>query len=76
MNRTEIMQISETERVVVSAILTNYHQVLINEIWVIHNEKGPAITSSRAKRYALYGVELTEQEWLSRTSKLGKILYG
>jgi hypothetical protein len=44
--------------------------------WLLHNEKGPAIErSGSSNSYYLEGTELTQKEWLIKTTKLGKILY-
>lgn len=42
-----------------------------------YREDGPAIIYSDGyEYYYLGGDELTKREWLARTSKLGKVLYG
>jgi hypothetical protein len=52
------------------------HEKFIDGLWLLHNEKGPAIIGIAYLGYYISGLYLTEQEWLGRTTKLGKVLYG
>lgn len=53
------------------------HEKLIDSHWVVHRLDGPAIefTSGR-DLYYIEGICHSESEFLAKTSKLGKILYG
>jgi hypothetical protein len=57
------------------------HEKLINGEWLLHNEKGPAIIGTYSyNRYMgghyLEGMFYYEKEFLAKTTKLGKVLYG
>jgi hypothetical protein len=74
-----INYLSCTERTLESKTSNSYyHQELIDDCWEIHCEDGPAAYWSDfgMSEYRLYGDFLTKEEWLNRTTKLGKVLYG
>lgn len=52
------------------------YQKYMNGVWVFHRMDGPAIVMHDGKsEYYIDGEELTEERYLAKTSKLGKILY-
>jgi hypothetical protein len=79
----EMKYLSETERVHTYEDGTTSYQKLVKKDlttmpgWVDHNDNGPAFTlPDGSAYYYIEGVKLTKEEWLIKTSRLGKVLYG
>jgi hypothetical protein len=54
------------------------HEKLIDGKWQLHREDGPTVLSQSNdyEEYWLRGRYYSKEQWLTRISKLGRILYG
>lgn len=60
-----------------TGVNTIIYQKFINDQWYFHREDGPAANwGDGTKVYFLEGHRYPEEEFLAKTTKLGKIIYG